>query len=58
MPGAELGLRAWELAEPDTTVVVHCAGRTRSILGAGTLRRLGLPNVYALKNGTMGWQLA
>jgi rhodanese-related sulfurtransferase len=58
MPGAELGLRAWELAEPDTTVVVHCAGRTRSIIGAGTLRRLGLHNVYALKNGTMGWQLA
>jgi len=58
MPGAELGLRAWDLVEPDTTVVVHCAGRTRSIIGAGTLRRLGLPNVYALKNGTMGWQLA
>ncbi len=58
MPGAELGLRAWDLVEPDTTVVVHCAGRTRSIIGAGTLQRLGLPNVYALKNGTMGWQLA
>ncbi len=60
MPGAELGLRAWDLAAaaPDARIVVHCAGRTRSIIGAGTLRRLGFENVYALKNGTMGWQLA
>lgn len=59
MPGAELGLRIWDLAQdPETPVVVHCAGRTRSIVGAGTLKRLGVPNVYALKNGTMGWQLA
>ncbi len=59
MPGAELGLRIWDLAQdPQTPVVVHCAGRTRSIVGAGTLKRLGIPNVYALKNGTMGWQLA
>jgi rhodanese-related sulfurtransferase len=59
MPGAELGLRIWDLAQdPETPVVVHCAGRTRSIIGAGTLKRLGVPNVYALKNGTMGWQLA
>src|SRR5215471_4794200 len=58
MPGAELGLRAWEYAAPDTTIVVHCAGRTRSILGAGTLQRLWFKNVYALKNRTMGWLLA
>jgi rhodanese-related sulfurtransferase len=58
MPGAELGLRIWDLADDDTTVVVHCAGRTRSIVGAGTLQRLGVKNVFALKNGTMGWQLA
>lgn len=60
MPGAELGLRMWQLAEesPDLPIVVHCAGRTRSIIGAGTLRRMGFQNVYALKNGTMGWQLA
>jgi len=37
---------------------VHCAGRTRSIVGAGTLQCLGVKDVYALKNGTMGWQLA
>jgi rhodanese-related sulfurtransferase len=40
-------------------VVVNCAGRTRSILGAESLRRAGLPNrVVALRNGTMGWELA
>ncbi len=59
MPGAELGLRIWDLVQdPQTPVVVHCAGRTRSIIGAGTLKRLGVANVFALKNGTMGWQLA
>ncbi|HLF77923.1 MAG TPA: rhodanese-like domain-containing protein [Dehalococcoidia bacterium] len=59
MPGAELGLRVWDLMEDEnTTVVVHCAGRTRSLVGAGTLQRMGVKNVVALKNGTMGWQLA
>src|SRR5450756_397798 len=33
--------------------------RTRSILGAESLRRAGVPNrVVALRNGTMGWELA
>ena len=33
VPGAELVLRARDLApSPDTTVVVNCAGRTRSII--------------------------
>jgi rhodanese-related sulfurtransferase len=59
MPGAELGLRVWDLIpDTDTTVVVHCAGRTRSIIGAASLQRLGVPNVFALKNGTMGWLLS
>lgn len=59
-PGAELVLRVPELAaRPDTVVVVNCAGRTRSIIGCQSLRNAGLANpVYALKNGTMGWQLA
>ncbi|MFN9773782.1 MAG: rhodanese-like domain-containing protein [Burkholderiales bacterium] len=59
-PGAELVLRVpAQLRSPDTIVVVNCAGRTRSILGAQSLRNAGLPNpVYALKNGTMGWHLA
>jgi rhodanese-related sulfurtransferase len=38
---------------------VNCAGRTRSIMGAESLRRAGIPNkVVALRNGTMGWELA
>jgi rhodanese-related sulfurtransferase len=60
VPGAELVLRAREIApSPDTTVVVNCAGRTRSIIGAQSLINAGLPNkVVALRNGTMGWSLA
>jgi len=60
VPGAELAYRVPAmLARPTTTVVVNCAGRTRSILGAESLRRAGLPNpVVALRNGTMGWELA
>jgi rhodanese-related sulfurtransferase len=60
VPGAELVLRVRDLARsPDTTVVVNCAGRTRSIIGAQSLINAGVPNkVVALRNGTMGWQLA
>jgi rhodanese-related sulfurtransferase len=60
VPGAELVLRARELApSAETTVVVNCAGRTRSIIGAQSLINAGLPNkVVALRNGTMGWSLA
>ncbi|KHK49439.1 sulfurtransferase [Ralstonia sp. A12] len=58
-PNGELALRAHALIpDDDTPVVVNCAGRTRSIIGAQTLRNLGLPNpIYALENGTQGWQL-
>ncbi len=60
VPGAELVLRAREIApSPGTMVVVNCAGRTRSIIGAQSLINAGLPNkVVALRNGTMGWSLA
>ena len=60
VPGAELVLRAREIAaSANTTVVVNCAGRTRSIIGAQSLINAGLPNkVVALRNGTMGWSLA
>ena len=53
-------MRAREIApSPQTTVVVNCAGRTRSIIGAQSLINAGLPNkVVALRNGTMGWSLA
>ncbi len=60
VPGGELVYRIADLApDPATLVVVNCAGRTRSILGAESLRRAGIPNrVVALSNGTMGWELA
>jgi len=60
MPGAELVYRIHDLApSPDTLVVVNCAGRTRSIIGCQSLRNAGIPNpVVALKDGTMGWELA
>ncbi len=60
VPGAELVLRIADLAPaPDIPIVVHCGGRTRSFIGAESLRRMGLPNpIVALENGTMGWQLA
>ncbi len=59
-PNGELALRASQLApDPETTIVINCAGRTRSIVGAQTLINLGIPNtVYALENGTQGWYLA
>ncbi len=58
-PNGELALRARELApDPDTTIVINCAGRTRSIIGAQTLINLNVPNkVLALENGTQGWYL-
>lgn len=59
LPGGELALRITDIVRerPDATVVVNCAGRTRSIIGARVLQRMGLP-VMSLKNGTAGWMLA
>ena len=58
IPGGDLILWADELKQSSAPVIVNCAGRTRSIVGTATLRRLGLTNVRALKNGTMGWVLS
>jgi len=60
VPGAELVLRAASAApNPNTTIVVNCAGRTRSIIGTQSLINAGVPNkVVALRNGTIGWTLA
>ncbi len=60
VPGAELVLRVRTLApNPATQVIVNCAGRTRSIIGAQSLVNAGIPNpVAALRNGTIGWKLA
>ena len=58
--GAELVHRALAAApSPDTLIVVNCAGRTRSILGAQSLVNAGIPNpVAALTGGSMAWLLA
>jgi rhodanese-related sulfurtransferase len=61
VPGGELALRITDITknlDKDTTIIVNCAGRTRSIIGTRVLQRMGLPNVYGLKNGTSGWVLA
>jgi rhodanese-related sulfurtransferase len=60
VPGAELVLRAGGIApDADTTIVVNCAGRTRSIIGTQSLLNAGVANkVVALRNGTIGWTLA
>ncbi|HSZ95359.1 MAG TPA: rhodanese-like domain-containing protein, partial [Bradyrhizobium sp.] len=60
IPGAELVLRAGHVApDPETTIVVNCAGRTRSIIGTQSLINAGVANkVVALRNGTIGWTLA
>jgi rhodanese-related sulfurtransferase len=59
-PNGELVLRIGDIApDPNTKIVVNCAGRTRSIIGAQTLIDFGIPNpVVALENGTQGWTLA
>jgi rhodanese-related sulfurtransferase len=60
VPGADLVLRASTVApDPRTTIVVNCAGRTRSIIGTQSLINAGIGNrVVALRNGTIGWTLA
>jgi rhodanese-related sulfurtransferase len=60
VPGAELVLRAGRVApDPQTTIIVNCAGRTRSIIGTQSLINAGVANrVVALRNGTIGWTLA
>ena len=59
-PGAEILLRVGDIApDPNTLIVVNCAGRTRSIIGAQTLIDAKIPNpVVSLKNGTMEWLIS
>jgi rhodanese-related sulfurtransferase len=59
-PGGELVHRFQRIVQdPNQLVVVNCAGRTRSIIGAQSLIAAGVPNrVVALRNGVMGWRLA
>ncbi len=61
VPGGELALRITDITkdlDDDTTVIINCAGRTRSIIGTRVLQRMGLTNLYGLKNGTSGWVLS
>ncbi|HEX3953236.1 MAG TPA: rhodanese-like domain-containing protein [Stellaceae bacterium] len=60
VPGAELVYRFADLTpSPDTTIIVNCGGRTRSIIGAQALRNAGFRNkIMSLKDGTMAWHLA
>ncbi len=59
-PNAELAYRIPAFAlDPEATIVINCAGRTRSIIGAETLRQCGFSNpILALRNGTQGWALS
>lgn len=59
-PNAELGHRLHRLVpDEETPIVINCAGRTRSIMGAQSLIDLGFRNpIRALENGTQGWLLA
>jgi rhodanese-related sulfurtransferase len=60
VPVSELVFRFFQLrVSPDTLIVVNCAGRTRSLIGAQTLINAGIPNkVAAMRGGTMAWQMA
>src|SRR5579863_3564584 len=57
VPGSELVYRFAALGvKPETLVVVNCAGRTRSIIGAQSLINAGVKNkTVALNGGTMAW---
>ena len=58
-PNGELAYRIKSYVNnQDTKIIMNCAGRTRSIIGAQTLINLGIKNpIYALENGTQGWYL-
>lgn len=60
LPNGDLAYRIGFAVENEATpIVVHCAGRTRGIVGAQTLRNLELKNpVATLEDGTQGWTLA
>ncbi|CAA6819970.1 MAG: Rhodanese-related sulfurtransferase [uncultured Thiotrichaceae bacterium] len=59
-PGSELLYRLFDqVPNPNTHILVNCAGRTRGLIGTQSLINAKVPNpVTALKGGTMGWELA
>ncbi|MEI6028487.1 MAG: rhodanese-like domain-containing protein [Betaproteobacteria bacterium] len=59
-PGVDLVSRIFDLVQQgSTTLVVHCAGRTRGIIGAQSLINAGIANpVVTLRNGMADWVLS
>ena len=59
-PNAEIPYKISSLVKnTKTEIIINCAGRTRSIIGAQALINFGIENkVYALENGTQGWFLS
>lgn len=58
IPGVELPLRINDYIQPGRKIVTTCAGRTRGFIASATLKKMEIPNVYDLNNGTKGWRLA
>ena len=60
LPNGELPHRlAAAIPDTSTPIVLTCAGRTRSLIGAISMKLLGVENpIYGLRNGTQGWALA
>jgi rhodanese-related sulfurtransferase len=59
IPGVELPLEIYKYVnDGKTKLIITCAGRTRGLIATQTLRKMGIENVYNLKDGTMGWVLA
>ncbi|WP_160161169.1 rhodanese-like domain-containing protein [Actinomadura sp. K4S16] len=62
VPGGELVSTVFgagiDRTDRTAPIIVHCAGRTRSIVGAYLLRQAGFDNVFALRNGTMAWVMS
>lgn len=56
--GFELILRAPDVVRSGRPLLLHCAGRTRSLIATRTLQLLGIADVAAVENGTMGWMLS
>ena len=58
-PNMEIPLRIQNEINDKTEIIINCAGRTRSIIGAQNLINFGIKNkVKALENGTQGWTLS
>ena len=58
LPNSQLLANMESLKTSGGTALLHCAGRTRSIIGACTLKAAGYNGSYAIfKGGTQAWQL-